>query len=817
MFRQWGLKQRVVACLLLFGMLPALSLYGFFLFFSRSIENDYQKPLLNQAENIIESIDRTLEERNGDVQSFTLNAIVRDQNNWQGQNQTYLVNLISDYIKLYNIYDAMMILDQNGVVRAMNTKGVSGKPLKTSYVGTSFEKEDWFQKALKGDFIKTKNGEPLGAYIQNPKGSPLLDKLYGRQDAYAMVFSAPIKDYQGRTIGVWANFSDVSFLDTIFKTYHKRNIENGNAHVDMTILDKTGVLILEYDADKTDAENRKRDLKVFSKRNLAKKGIEAAVAVVAGKTGLMTTNNKRKNIKQIAGYTASQGVDNFPGLGWGLMVRSRPSDVYASLNNMGYSMMFSIGLALFLISLASWLIGKHFSNIFMSLSSIMRRIASGQKGLEVPYQEDKTEIGQMAQSCQFFKEVIIKAEKLTEDQKNQAEYAQKMIKQKMLMLTDEIEKEMQETISQVIENTQGVLKISQEMRVSAQRVSGESQAVSQATERAQMNVESVAAATEELSISVNEISQQVSHAAITAQSAVASANITNETVQQLADAVKNVGDVVLLISDIAEQTNLLALNATIEAARAGDSGKGFSVVAAEVKNLANQTTKATDGITSQITAIQRATQNSVSAIENIVKTIQEIDNISSSIAAAVEEQGAATNEISANTQQAAQGTRSVSEKIVGVNKEFQNTNELSSQVQTMTSDVMERVQGLRLRMVEILRNSYAGDRRVNVRYKTQNYTALANVGGKSYPCDVKDISCDGIAFFSKDLGKVVDQGAALDVELSGYTQKLNGKVCGVMNGEVVRVMFVSDEKQRQSIERFLKARFENKAEKATVA
>ena len=131
-------------------------------------------------------------------------------------------------------------------------------------------------------------------------------------------------------------------------------------------------------------------------------------------------------------------------------------------------------------------------------------------------------------------------------------------------------------------------------------------------------------------------------------------------------AAQKIGEVVEMITDIAEQTNLLALNATIEAARAGDAGKGFAVVASEVKNLANQTAKATDEIGSQIGEIQSATSDAVAAIQSITKVIEEINNISSGISAAVEEQSAATQEIARNVEQAASGTQEVNSNIAGV-------------------------------------------------------------------------------------------------------------------------------------------------------
>jgi methyl-accepting chemotaxis protein len=169
------------------------------------------------------------------------------------------------------------------------------------------------------------------------------------------------------------------------------------------------------------------------------------------------------------------------------------------------------------------------------------------------------------------------------------------------------------------------------------------------------NVQSVASATEELSSSVTEIGRQVQESARMATDAVGQARVTNDRVSQLSKAASRIGDVVELINTIAGQTNLLALNATIEAARAGDAGRGFAVVASEVKALAEQTAKATGEISQQITGIQGATQESVNAIKEISGTIERLAEISSAIAAAVEEQGAATQEISRNVQQAARG------------------------------------------------------------------------------------------------------------------------------------------------------------------
>ena len=205
-------------------------------------------------------------------------------------------------------------------------------------------------------------------------------------------------------------------------------------------------------------------------------------------------------------------------------------------------------------------------------------------------------------------------------------------------------------------------------------------AVAAASEEASSNVQSVASATEEMTASVNEIARQVQESSNIADEAVKQAEKTDARIAKLLQAANRIGDVVKLITAIAEQTNLLALNATIEAARAGEAGKGFAVVASEVKALAAQTAKATDEIGTQIAGMQTATQESVAAIKEIGSTIGRIADIASTIAVAVEEQGTATQEIARNVQEASKGTTQVATNITDVNRGASETGSASTQV-----------------------------------------------------------------------------------------------------------------------------------------
>lgn len=309
----------------------------------------------------------------------------------------------------------------------------------------------------------------------------------------------------------------------------------------------------------------------------------------------------------------------------------------------------------------------------------IERLAHGDLDVAVEGTERHDEVGTLARALQVFKDNAAEARRLAAGQ--QAENEAKMRRAQVL---DQLTKQFETKVSAL---TQGLSSAATEMEATAQSMTGiagqtnsNSMTVASAAEQTSANVQTVASATEELSISIQEITSQVAQSSKIAGTAVEDARRTNDIVQALAGLAERIGGVITLINNIAGQTSLLALNATIEAARAGEAGRGFAVVASEVKELAGQTTKATEEIGTQIADVQAATRDAVAAIQGIGATITNISDIATAIAAAMEEQGAATKEIARNVQEAARGTEQVTGNIADVKRGAGETGAAAAQV-----------------------------------------------------------------------------------------------------------------------------------------
>ncbi|QQP92680.1 HAMP domain-containing protein (plasmid) [Skermanella sp. TT6] len=343
----------------------------------------------------------------------------------------------------------------------------------------------------------------------------------------------------------------------------------------------------------------------------------------------------------------------------------------------------------------AWLIGRSIAIPVISMTEAMRRLADGDTDAAIPAVGRRDEIGQMAGTVQVFRDNMIRTREMEQEAREAEVRAAAERKAAMLKLADGFEasvKGIVETVASAATEMQSTASV---MTHTADTTSQQATAVAAASEQASANVQTVAAATEELSSSIAEIGRQISSSSQIAGQAVAEAGRTNETMKVLVQAAEQIGQVVELINTIAGQTNLLALNATIEAARAGEAGKGFAVVASEVKSLATQTARATEEIKSKVGEIQGATGGAQAAIDGIGRIIGQMNEITTTIAAAIEEQSAATRDISSNVSQAARGTDEVAVNITGVTQAAGETGAAASQVLGASEGLAREAEKLR--------------------------------------------------------------------------------------------------------------------------
>ncbi|KQP16911.1 chemotaxis protein [Methylobacterium sp. Leaf93] len=336
------------------------------------------------------------------------------------------------------------------------------------------------------------------------------------------------------------------------------------------------------------------------------------------------------------------------------------------------------------------------------MTEAMNRLAAGDVEVAIPDRTRTDELGAMAEAVQVFKDGMIRNRALEIETERLRLAGETERKVGMHTLADEFEAAVGGIVSMVSAAATEMQATASQLTASAEETSAQSSAVLAAAEEASANVTAVAGSAEELGASVAEIGRQVARSAEMTAAAVREAEQTALAVAELREVAASIGDVVNLISNLAGQTNLLALNATIEAARAGEAGRGFAVVASEVKELANQTAKATTEISAKIAAIQSSTRQATSAIDGISSTIHGIDETAAVISASVSQQDAATREIAGSVAQASIGTGEVSANITGVARAAQETGASAGQVFTASSELARQAERLSLEVQKFL-------------------------------------------------------------------------------------------------------------------
>lgn len=448
------------------------------------------------------------------------------------------------------------------------------------------------------------------------------------------------------------------------------------------------------------------------------------------------------------------------------------------------------GAATGVLGLALWLMRRWVSQPLRRVADALGMMAEGRlDGVTLP-PAGSDEVGNIARAARVFLEKLVRNREL-----EAAAKAERMMRDRQAAAMERHTRDFNQSVSAAMTllgaSTESMRQAAAEMAHAVDQTHQGAAGTAAGAEESARNLTAVASATEELTASGGEIIRQVAQATKAAGDAVVRTAATDKTVRGLSEAAGHVGDVMRLIADIAAQTNLLALNATIEAARAGEAGKGFAVVASEVKQLAQQTARATEEIGKQVLAIQTSTGEAVEAVRGVGEAIMQVDTIASAIAASVGEQGAATREISGNVQAVAYQNTKATDSMRDVSDVARGASGSSEAVRIAATEVARVADTLRQEVDEFLTAmaSVDKDKRCYERIPGRGARAMLKLGDKpEVAVELSDIACGGAALLC---GLMPAAGSPVMIGLPGAAGQVAGRVVR-SGGGIIAVVFQQD-------------------------
>jgi len=637
-----NLSTRLIISMAIGGLIPVMALTIFGLNSANRIAEFSKKQLLAHADASIEIIERNLFERYGDVQAFASNPVANNFLSGEEKDSSSLTEAINTYVKLYGCYPISLIVDARGKVVAVNSLDALGKSIESGYLlGKDFSGADWFISAKQGRF--TASDTLTGTVVSQPARDLDLNKLLGT-DFETIGFAAPITGKNGEFLGVWKNFADMAFVENILHKPYKQMKESGILSTEIELLNEHGLVLAQLDPSATGSEDFVNDSKVILTENLVTEGREAAKDILSKSYSIGREFDPIHKEWTVYGAAKSKGVLGYPNSNWHVLVSVHEQDLLKHVVEITWAI--SACAVVFMFA-AAVIIGRSISKPIVVCAQAVKKLADGDLSGSVKLKRSD-EVGLLANSVdacienlrKMVQEITHTSEALTESASILTETANSQAAGA------------EETNVQA----HTVAAAGEELAINSKSMTASAGEISQAAT-------TVAAAVEEMSSSIQEVARNCTQESEIARKADSQARQTRELMLKLDESARQIGKIVELINQIAEQTNLLALNATIEAASAGEAGRGFAVVANEVKELARQSAAATQDIRLQVSLIQENTSNSMEAIDDVAKVIEQVSQIASSIAAAVEEQSATTSEIVRSLHNVTSSTKSLSENV----------------------------------------------------------------------------------------------------------------------------------------------------------
>ncbi len=406
-----GLAGKLVLLFVAFGFVPVAVVGAISISAAKEVEEQTASRFARIAGEVSDKIDRNLFERYGDVQAFASNRVVLDREHWyQASEENPIVQAMNRYVDIYDIYYLTIMVDLNGKVIAVNTRDQDGRSINSKNLfQKSYRDADWFRAVKAGSFTTrmpfTAPGNDVsdGTFIEDIHVDSDVKQTYPGDPSLSLGFSAPVYDDAGEVIAYWSNRTRFSLVEDIVKAAYDSLNKEGLEHVELTLLDSVGRVIVDYDPAHTGQRTVPHDMNVLMNLNLAELGVEAAKEAVAGKHGHIRSLHARKEIWQIAGYSHLEGALGFPGMNWAMLARAEETEALGAAGQLTGRIGLTALAALLLVAAGGWVSGRRIALPLVELAKASNRLAEGNLDCEVTHR-GTDEIGQLAAALRTLKD-----------------------------------------------------------------------------------------------------------------------------------------------------------------------------------------------------------------------------------------------------------------------------------------------------------------------------------------------------------------------------------------------------------------------------